>query len=188
LTSDSDRVLLPLPKGFEMEGYNKETIYCGPLAVELFCFAASIFPHMENKPMKVRSTISRHMLPHNMEVSLKKYFPCVQVQPPRPNDRLKKVYSFLDDGKPVALFVGQGLGHWITVWGYSKQTDELYTFDSSQKAVRDEDGLTTVGTEELLRLWGKISLPLYLVRWLGKVFLRFRLAPYTMAVAFSHKP
>lgn len=116
------------------------------------------------------------MLPWHMLRSLE----AEGLQPLKIEDgHLASITQALALGRPVIAFLGCGVGHWVTIWGYDEEN--FYMFDNRLGVTRDEHGLTTMSQSDFMTLWEKIPLVLRPLTWLS-TSATLRVAPRTMII------
>lgn len=156
---------LPIPDGIRAEEY---CMKCGALAI--VCMAMGSV-NLETIRSTKLHTIFKGFLPWHIVASLESLGLRAKATVIR-GGRTEKI-SFLtqniDLGHNVSVFTGLGSGHWLIVYGYDRTKKIFMVYDTSRKAVRDENGLTAYTYDDLLRAWGQQA---WLTRLLSFLLLK----------------
>ncbi len=162
---------LRVPKNFNPE--NLPPTACGNLTVEGFMYAEGMVDGFSGTAIQVARKIMGGMLEWHLHQSLvakgvhrASIFHTANLDYDK---KIEFIQDQLDKGHPVALLVGLGAGHWLSVWRYNSQEKVFYCFDSRRKVERNESGLTEFSYHELHELWGKEVFLFRLVRLLSQL-------------------
>jgi len=144
-------------------------IDCGPFAVELTLIAMSHRDKLGPKSLHIKDRILCGMLPWHMKNALIDYNNQLSAEIYVVNDNhIDFLTNNIDQGKPVLLLTNQGAGHWLTLWGYDKENQCFWVFDTRRKAQRNQDGLTMYSFDELLSVWGRQAWTAKLSSWIAR--------------------
>ena len=183
---------------------------CGQLAVELSLLArrykdSGDMGYLGEKAMSVASTfwLPGSMLPWDIRESLRakeglQDSQVVNVSSQSNEEKTAFLIKAISNQQPPTLFIDQGVGHSITLWGVDPERKLFLAFDNQKNAKRNADGLTSYSYATLLHMWGRRSLadyalpPIcYLIEMCSRASFSTRMeerlttAPFTLVLPWS---
>lgn len=163
---------------------------CGYMAIDLSAFLSGQTPPLQG-PRYMPSVFLRHVfpciLPLDMERNLRHLGLRSQSLVLAQEEAVGTLKGFIDQNRCIITYVGVGVGHWLTVWGYDDKNQVFFVFDSGKdsKGRRDQNQLTRYPYQELTRMMFTEVWTQKLGKLVSGFYPRLLASPGTVVVAHA---